>query len=150
MNGETEIDSLQSTFTIAYCNFFGCSADYLLGFISQPIHEETDIEKTIGLNDASVATLKRVVAFRTYFPEDAETSHIFENERREIKILNYVIGDTERFLRFLSNLSVYIDNPYTIPLHYDTEKGYIPSGFQVIGEKGYGIEFGYEVKDNAR
>lgn len=40
-----------------YCKFFGCSADYLLGYIDKPTHEITDINKASGLSTAAIQKL---------------------------------------------------------------------------------------------
>ena len=40
-----------------YCRFFGCSADYLMGYIDTPTHEEKEIQELTGLNDGAVRTL---------------------------------------------------------------------------------------------
>lgn len=40
-----------------YCKFFGCSSDYLLGIISEPTHEITDINKKTGLTTAAASKL---------------------------------------------------------------------------------------------
>ncbi|MCD8325759.1 MAG: hypothetical protein LUC90_03440 [Lachnospiraceae bacterium] len=44
-------------FLIAYCDFFHCSADYLLGYISSPTHAATDIVKETGLWEENINAL---------------------------------------------------------------------------------------------
>ncbi len=43
-----------------YCDFFQCSADYLLGYISEPTHTITDIAAETGLWEKSIHFLKMV------------------------------------------------------------------------------------------
>ena len=40
-----------------YCDYLGCSADYLLGYINNPTHEITDISKATGLTSAACKEL---------------------------------------------------------------------------------------------
>ncbi len=40
-----------------YCDFFNCSADYLLGYIDLPTHQNTDVQKVTGLSDDAIKQL---------------------------------------------------------------------------------------------
>ena len=40
-----------------YCDFFGCSADYLLGYIDLPTHDETNIYNHTGLSEDAIDKL---------------------------------------------------------------------------------------------
>ena len=42
-----------------YCNFFDCSADYLLGFILLPNHSATDISDYTGLSETAIGILHK-------------------------------------------------------------------------------------------
>lgn len=42
-----------------YCRFFNCSADYLMGYIDTPTHEEKKIQELTGLKPEAVKTLLR-------------------------------------------------------------------------------------------
>lgn len=42
-----------------YCRFFNCSADYLMGYIDTPTHEEKGIQELTGLDPEAVKTLLR-------------------------------------------------------------------------------------------
>ena len=42
---------------LAYCKFFHCSADYLLGLIEMPTHAETDIHAETGLSTEAIEQL---------------------------------------------------------------------------------------------
>lgn len=42
-----------------YCRYFNCSADYLMGYIDTPTHEEKEIQELTCLNDGTVRTLLR-------------------------------------------------------------------------------------------
>ena len=41
----------------AYCDYFKCSADYLLGYIPLPTQKETDIQKETGLSKSAIKIL---------------------------------------------------------------------------------------------
>lgn len=48
---------IEITWLKNYCDFFHCSADYILGYISEPTHEITDINKSSGLSAAAISEL---------------------------------------------------------------------------------------------
>lgn len=48
------IQKLQGEYVKAYCDFFGCSADYLFGYIDLPTHTETDIYEKTGLSENAI------------------------------------------------------------------------------------------------
>ncbi len=50
--------SLKGEFVNAYCIFFGCSADYLFGYIDLPTHSDTDIQNETGLSADNIHFLK--------------------------------------------------------------------------------------------
>ena len=129
-------EHLQSSYLIAYCKFFNCSADYLLGFIDLPTHEFVDISKNTGLSPNAISTLKILANYST--PN-------FRNNRLEA--LNYMMKDTNLFFNFMSNISLYMNNDYTTPLFYDHNTGkYIDCSYHT--PNGNGILFGKEVIDN--
>ena len=72
---------------MAYCRFFRCSADYLLGYIDGPTHEAVEIERETGLSEASVDVLRR---FAELIRE--EPGRRSENERKVLQALNYLLG----------------------------------------------------------
>lgn len=111
-----------------YCGYFGCSCDYLMGYIEKPTYQDTDIYQKTGLEEYSIRTLKKV-----------------KNnwDKKEKNTLNYIMKNSDLFLDFLEWLSIYIDNDYTVPLAYDKEKGEIPCN-NVLGN----VVLGKEIKDN--
>ena len=72
---------------MAYCRFFRCSADYLLGYIDSPTHESVEIERETGLCESSVAVLR---SFAELIRE--EPGRRSENERKVLQALNYLLG----------------------------------------------------------
>lgn len=98
-------ESLSTLYLIEYCNFFNCEADYLLGYIDFPTKQTQDIYELTGLNEKSIETLK--ILKRSEY----------------IGILNYIMSDYAILGRFLSNLSLYFDNDYDTPVHYDKKLG---------------------------
>ncbi len=49
-----------------YCEFFNCSADYLVGIIEYPTHEITDIVSEIGLDTESISRLQKMNKYRNF------------------------------------------------------------------------------------
>jgi len=52
-----DVRDIDITWLKNYCSFFGCSADYILGYIDKPTHEITDINKKSGLSSAAIREL---------------------------------------------------------------------------------------------
>lgn len=48
-----------------YCDFFHCSSDYLLGYISQTTHETTDIQEKTGLSENAINVLQHITQEQT-------------------------------------------------------------------------------------
>lgn len=52
-----DFKKMNGTYMLAYCKFFHCSADYLLGLIEMPTHAETDIHAETGLSADAIKQL---------------------------------------------------------------------------------------------
>lgn len=96
---------LQGEFAMAYCRLFKCDADFLLGNIDLPTREDTDINKITGLDDNAIQTLK--ILKRSEYSD----------------LINFIMSDYAIYGRFLSNLSLYLDNDYDTPIHFDKKTG---------------------------
>lgn len=53
----TDFKGTSGKYMLAYCKFFHCSADYLLGLIEMPTHVETDIHAKTGLSTDAIEQL---------------------------------------------------------------------------------------------
>lgn len=53
----TDFKEMSGKYILAYCKFFHCSADYLLGLIEMPTHAETDIHAETGLSTEAIDRL---------------------------------------------------------------------------------------------
>lgn len=53
----TDFKETSGKYMLAYCKFFYCSADYLLGLIVMPTHVETDIHAKTGLSTEAIEQL---------------------------------------------------------------------------------------------
>ena len=118
----------------AYAKFFNVTADYLLGIRENAVVDENlaMIGKTTGLNDTSIKTLKRL---KNYW------------DSRIIDTLNFIMKDDSTFLELIDWISIYIDNPYTIPIAKNPQTGaYEQCGYVVNGENV--ISLGQEIMDN--
>lgn len=91
----------------AYCEHFNTTSDYLLGIRkTKPLDENIAmINKSTGLNEKAIETLKIL------------------KKSEYIDIINFIMSDYALFGRFLSNLSLYFDNDYDTPVHYDKKLG---------------------------
>lgn len=58
----------------AYCDYFGCSADYLFGYISLPTHTASDIQKQTGLSSDAI---KNIATEQNLFLDCLLTSSVF-------------------------------------------------------------------------
>lgn len=62
--GYEDCSHIEGNWIVNYCNFFGCSADFLYGLIDTPRHEQTDITKYTGLSVNSVTRLHRIHTYK--------------------------------------------------------------------------------------
>lgn len=118
----------------AYAEHFKVTADYLLGIRGNAVVDENIamIGKTTGLNDTSIKTLKKV---KNYW------------NPRIIDTLNFIMKDDSTFLDLIDWISIYIDNPYTIPITINPKTGtYEQCGYVVNGKTG--ISLGQKMIDN--
>lgn len=65
-----------------YCDYFDCSADYLLGFIPVQKHDTSSVYNTTGLSHKSVEALKLIKS-------DVDNITIFHNN--ELETLNFIL-----------------------------------------------------------
>lgn len=105
-----DYDCRNSKFLYAYCIMFGCSADYLLGFIDLPTHTDTNIYNETGLNEESIQTLREIQLSdknensMTIFPKNLYNKMI-NNEKMTPE-------ESEEFERILSNTPEENIKPY--------------------------------------
>ena len=59
LNADTAKE-LQGEFVIAYCTFFGCSSDYLFGFIDCKTHDVQFIQNETGLSENAINKLLKL------------------------------------------------------------------------------------------
>lgn len=50
-------DGLQGEYVMAYCQFFGCSSDFLFGFIDCKTHDKQFVSDNIGLSEKAIDEL---------------------------------------------------------------------------------------------
>lgn len=135
-----DCSSLDKNYLLAYCKFFKCSADYLLGLIDLPTHIDTDINMQTGLSKDAINTLK-TINFRA-------NTQLGEFSSKCLSTLDYILKDGDTFEDFLSNLTLFIDNNYKTPIFWDPEKHcYIDTGYR-YANGDIGVTFGYLTKDN--
>lgn len=87
------------------CNALDCDLDYFFTDMPAPTHDIEFISQKTGLNKKSIDTLN--ILKRSEY----------------IGILNYIMSDYALFGRFLSDLSLYFDNDFDTPVHYDNKLG---------------------------
>lgn len=87
LNADTAKE-LQGEFVIAYCTFFGCSSDYLFGFIDCKTHDRQFINTYTGLSEKAI---KKLEYYNQQMHEYTESLNIllvsanFENALSKIK-----------------------------------------------------------------
>lgn len=87
-----DYDCRNSKFLYAYCIMFGCSADYLLGFIDLPTHADTDIHNETGLTKDAINILSKNK--NSYFPVAVEAINLLlrndENINDNMRLLELI------------------------------------------------------------
>ncbi|MFQ7287473.1 MAG: helix-turn-helix domain-containing protein [Lacrimispora saccharolytica] len=110
-NGIKEKFSFQVLYGLA--EIFQCQIGYLLCEYDCKIQSNAAISEITGLSDNAINTLKKVNEnkdeYRRY-----EVLHLIDT-------LNLIMDEPISFMLFLDHIGDYIDNKYTIPLHYDSE-----------------------------
>ncbi|WP_072525537.1 helix-turn-helix domain-containing protein [Clostridium sp. Marseille-P3244] len=83
-------------------NLYNVSIDYLLGRSNCRRIEDSYISEKTGLDDNAIQTLK-----------------ILKRSGYIVDLINFIMRDYAIYGSFLSNLSLYLDNDYDTPVHFD-------------------------------
>lgn len=86
-------ESIEGKWLKAYCDYFGCSADYLFGYISLTTHEETNIEKETGLSRSAIKQLQH---FTTY-----------KQGKIRLAIIDYFLRDSDFSIFLTDSINTY-------------------------------------------
>ncbi len=100
-----------------YCIYFGCSSDYLLGFIDTPTHTQYD---DIPLKLETIQALKRIQ--KNYLEQGymcfvAAMHQIQKQPYQPLDMLNYLLQSPD-FEKMLYSLEDYFKPEYNIPVFY--------------------------------
>lgn len=134
-----------------YCSYFGCSCDYLMGYIEKPTYQDTDIYKETGLDENSVRTLEEIQKTDeidnsiTVFPQSLRKEMTPEEEEKfmdtfcntpeeyikpypsgDVKLmdlLNFLLSDCYKVEELLMAFRNLV-NPYAVPVFYDDKNGW--------------------------
>lgn len=110
-NGIKEKFSFQVLYGLA--EIFQCQIGYLLCEYDCKTQSNAAISEITGLSDNAINTLKKVNKnkdeYRRY-----EVLHLIDT-------LNLIMDEPILFMLFLDHIGDYIDNKYTIPLHFDNK-----------------------------
>ena len=110
-NGIKEKFSFQVLYGLA--DIFQCQIGYLLCEYDCKTQFNAAISEITGLSDNAINTLKKVNEnkdeYRRY-----EVLHLIDT-------LNLIMDEPISFMLFLDHIGDYIDNKYTVPLHYDNK-----------------------------
>lgn len=85
--GKSDCKNISVEWIKHYCDFFKCSADYLLGYIDLPTHKGTDINKETGLSEDAIHGLQLL-----HHPIDSILDSVQES-RYDIIALNIILED---------------------------------------------------------
>lgn len=101
----------------AYCDFFGCSSDYLLGFIDTPLHTKYD---DIPLKFETIQALQEIR--KNYLKQGAVSFYSYvngipKNPRQTLDTLNFLLSNPN-FESILYKLEDYLNPQYSIPMFF--------------------------------
>ena len=114
-----------------YCDYFGCSSDYLLGYIDTPTHTQYD---DVPLRFETIQALKRMR--ENYLEQGADCMTlalygIVRQPYQPIDLLNFVLCNPN-FEYILYKLEHYIKPEYNIPMFYvDSNQAPYYKGYHV-------------------
>lgn len=117
---------------IAYCNFFGCDSDFLLGIQEKPSKDITDISAKTGLSDNAIKSILKLQS------ADNEKT---DSDYRIMQILNdlLVVDNGNLFKELMQSIRTYLcASEYTTPAVFDKDGQIIKSST----EKRYKNIFG--------
>ena len=112
-----DASKIDTKYIMIYCSLFGCSSDYLLGFINTPLHTAYD---DVPLKHETINALKRIRAnyFRQGFATLQLAVHGIERQPYQpVDMLNFVLCNPH-FEDMLYTLEDYIKPDYCIPMFY--------------------------------
>lgn len=118
-------DRVDSKYIIAYCDYFGCESDYLLGYIDHPTKELADLIELTGLSEKALIRLKNLCEqSKAIIPDDAPANKTRDkilnaNARSNIECINLILekGLNELNMSLFSLILRYVksnDNPQFI------------------------------------
>lgn len=110
-NGIKEKFSFQVLYGLA--DIFQCQIGYLLCEYDCKTQFNAAISEITGLSDNAINTLKKVNENKDEYRK-YEVLHLIDT-------LNLIMDEPILFMFFLDYIGDYIDNKYTIPLHYDNK-----------------------------
>lgn len=110
-NGIKEKFSFQVLYGLA--DIFQCQIGYLLCEYDCKTQSNAAISEITGLSDNAINTLKKVNENKDEYRK-YEVLHLIDT-------LNLIMDEPISFMLFLDHIGDYIDNKYTIPLHYDNK-----------------------------
>lgn len=113
----TDAKKIQTEYIMIYCAYFDCSSDYLLGFISSPLHTKYD---DIPLKHQTITALKRIKANYLEQGYQSFVAFMYGIERQPyqpLDMLNFVLCSPQ-FENMLYTLEDYIKPDYCIPMFY--------------------------------
>lgn len=104
---------------IAYCNFFGCDSDFLLGIQEKPTKDITDIYSKTGLSDSAIKSILKLQSA--------------DNDRTDYKLMQIlndllVVDNGNVFANLLQNIRTYLcASDYSTPAVFDKDGQIIKS-----------------------
>ena len=101
-------DKLQGEYIKAYCDFFGCSADYLFGYINLPTKKQTDLQEVTGFSEKSV---QRIIGYKNDFLDILISSsnfyeldnlfdkliHQYDRLQKDVSSMEYLENEAEKY-----------------------------------------------------
>ena len=94
-------EQLSGLWVKRYCDFFHCSADYLMGYISQPTHETASVHDQTGLSEKAIRILQKFYERDRATGYSETVSHLIEDKDFEL-LLHYIKMKESGFLETTS------------------------------------------------
>lgn len=113
-----DIGKLSLELLTALAELYDCEIGYLLGEYSLKTGRNTDIQKETGLSGTAIDNLINIKKNDYYYKNDKLN---YSGYTTKMDALKFCL-ESPLFDDFLENLSLYLDNPYDTPCHYDSEK----------------------------
>lgn len=104
-------ETIKGRFLDLYCKLFHCSADYLLGYIDLPTHQDTDLAAHTGLTEKAINKIQQLKRHDKNEPPSC----------RSLPALSRILEHPNAIILLSDFQRLFNSTDYSIPVYYDAD-----------------------------